>query len=700
MYKYVSLFVIVLAALLNPEPSRAEDWPTFMHDRNRSGVTAERLELPLGKSWTFQTANKPEPAWPEPAKQDYWHRVFNLRSTVAYDRAYHVVGTGDTIFFGSSADDKVYALDARTGRQLWTFFTEGPVRLAPFVSGDRVYVGSDDGYVYCLSRDDGSLLWKHRAGDSDRMIPGNGRLISVWPIRTGLLVDKGHLYFTAGLFPNHGTFLSALDAEDGTVRWKRKIPISPQGYLLASDERLYVPTGRTNPAIFARADGRPLGELPSAGGTFALLTENVLVTGPGRQSQELGAADVDTKDKIAAFGGVRMLVNGFTAYMQSEKDLSGFNRARYLELARMRNALARQNDKIRNQLRKMGKDAAGAEPLRGQMRNLTTQMGELSRRMKGCYLWTVECEYPYAMIMAGDILLAGGNNEIAAFSAEDGEVVWSASVDGKAYGLSVVNGALYVSTDEGRIHCFRSGVEDDAKVMTAQANLVPLPDDIQTQRYARAAELIIAQTGIEKGYCLAFDSSRGRLACELAARSDLKIVCVEDDPNQVAVARSAIDREDLCGRVVVHHGDRESLPYTDYLANLIVLEKAPVASSTDEILRVLRPSGGVIAVIRQHDESESTTSTHSSLSGWEHRDERDSCLTWAKRKPLEGAGEWTHMYAGPGNSACSGDTLIKGKMALQWFGRPGPREMIDRHHRNVPPLYKDGRLFVPGDCVV
>jgi outer membrane protein assembly factor BamB len=26
--------------------------------------------------------------------------------------------------------------------------------------------------------------------------------------------------------------------------------------------------------------------------------------------------------------------------------------------------------------------------------------------------------------------------------------------------------------------------------------------------------------------------------------------------------------------------------------------------------------------------------------------------------------------------------------------------MIDRHHRNVPPLFKDGRLFVPGDCIV
>jgi len=39
-------------------------------------------------------------------------------------------------------------------------------------------------------------------------------------------------------------------------------------------------------------------------------------------------------------------------------------------------------------------------------------------------------------------------------------------------------------------------------------------------------------------------------------------------------------------------------------------------------------------------------------------------------------------------------------MAVQWFGRPGPSEMIDRHHRNVSPLFKDGRLFVPGDCIV
>jgi len=297
MIRSISHFVLCSAILAGAELARAEDWPTYMHDRHRTGVTAERLELPLSACWVYQARHQPQPAWPGPAKQDFWHRAFNLRATVTYDRAFHVVGTGDTVFFGSSADDKVYALDARTGAERWTFFTEGPIRLAPTTANGKVYVGSDDGCVYCLSADDGSLLWKRRATETERIIPGNGRMISMWPIRTGVLVDDGNLYFAAGLFPNQGAYLCALRAEDGTIQWKSRVDISPQGYVLASDERLYVPTGRTNPFIFARSDGRVLGELPSAGGTFALLTENVLVTGPGVRKKELNADDVDRKVK-------------------------------------------------------------------------------------------------------------------------------------------------------------------------------------------------------------------------------------------------------------------------------------------------------------------------------------------------------------------------------------------------------------------
>jgi len=707
MYKYITLFTFCSLICANPASTKAEDWPTFMHDKHRSGVTGERLELPLAESWMLKTAHAPQPSWPGPAKQDFWHRQFNLRSTVTYDRAFHIVGVGDTIYFASSADDKIYALDSKTGHQRWTFFTEGPVRLAPCISGGKVYTASDDGHVYCLSADDGSLVWKHKGAAGEHLIPGNSRIISMWPIRSGLLVDKGNLYFAAGLFPNQGTFLSALSAQDGSVKWKQKVSISPQGYMLASDERLYVPTGRTNPGIFARTDGAALGDLPSAGGTFALLTENVLFTGPGLRTKELDASDVETRDKIATFGGLRMLVSGPTAYMQSENQLSAFDRGAYLEFSKERNRLIRQREAIKERLKKTNKNTLEAIQSQQKIGTLAKYISELTAKMKDCYRWTVGCEYPYAMIMAGDALFVGGKDKIAAIDVSTGKVIWDAPVGGKAYGLSVVNGGLYVSTDNGRIHCFRSGVKEDRKVIEVKTDTNPYPRDALTERYTEAVKLILERTGVTKGYCLVLGCDRGRLAYELARRSDLKIIGIDEDPRNVAVARDAIDKAGLYGRVVVHQQDYETLPYTKYFANLIVSDEAlqtgRLPSAPDEAFRVLRPDGGTFALALPAgniDPEQLKKWGSPSFDDWKAANTGDIELAWTSRPALDGAGEWTHTYAEPGNTACSGDKIVKGKMAVQWFGRPGPRRMIDRHHRNVPPLFKDGRLFAPGDCIV
>ena len=390
MYRHAPILALVLAILVGPQPAGAEDWPTYMHDNNRSGVTGEKLVPPLSESWVLRAGRPPEPAWPPPAKQDFYHHHHDLRETVAYDRAFHVVGAEQMIFFGSSSEDKVYALDPRTGRTRWTFYTEGPVRFAPSVADGKVYVGSDDGWAYCLSARDGTLLWKYRAAEqprearlaADRLIPGNQRMISLWPLRTGLLVDGGAVYFGAGLFPNQGTFLLALNAQDGTVTWKQQVDISPQGYALASRERLYIPTGRANPFVFSRSDGRLVGELPSAGGTFALLTEDVLVAGPGRGAKELNAADVETKSKVAMFDGLRMLVNGRTAYMQSETLLSAFDRGSYLKLSREQFTLAQQRDKLKDQLKKMDKSSPEAQEVQKKIEAFAAPIDELSGKMK------------------------------------------------------------------------------------------------------------------------------------------------------------------------------------------------------------------------------------------------------------------------------------------------------------------------------
>jgi hypothetical protein len=159
--------------------------------------------------------------------------------------------------------------------------------------------------------------------------------------------------------------------------------------------------------------------------------------------------------------------------------------------------------------------------------------------------------------------------------------------------------------------------------------------------------------------------------------------------------------------VVFHRKDYESLPYTKYFANLIVSDvslktgKMPVTS--DNTFCMLKPDGGVIALALPADKLNPAQLKKSGLPynvDWRTEISGNIGLAWARRSALDDAGEWTHIYAEPSNTACSGDKIVKGKMTLQWFGRPGPRRMIDRHHRNVPPLYKGGRLFAPGDCVV
>ncbi len=685
--------------------ARGQDWSTYMHDNCRSGVTKTALELPLKPAWTFKPLHAPSPAWPGPAKQDFFHYHYDLRPLETYDHAFHATAAGGLVCFGSSSQDKIYALDAASGRIRWTYFAEGPVRFAPTLSDGRVYAGSDDGCVYCLSGDSGALVWKKRIAPDERMIPGNGRMISLWPVRTGLVVDDGTVYCTAGLFPEDGTYLAALDAKTGDVKYRQPIMVSPQGYVLASDQRLYLPTGRTNPAIFTRAEGKVEGQIPSAGGAYALLVEDVLVSGPGRGPKELQAGDVQTKDSIATFGGLRIVVSESVAYMQSERQVSAFDRGRYLELSRQRAALQRKRDALKKSMSKMPKPEA--EEAGRQIEDLNARMGKLEAGMKACYLWTTGCGYPYSMIMAGKTLFVGGDGEVAAVEVENGHIVWTGRVEGKALGLSVAQGALFVSTDRGHIHCFRRAVDGESKMITEETRPMPPVSGELAQRYWEAADHILREIPSTKGYCLVLDSGTGRLACELAQRSELKIVAVDTDAGRAEKARRLIDAAGLYGRIAVHHVAGDRLPYTSYFADVVVsdgvLYGRRYPGNQKELLRVLRPCGGVLilgAPVDAAGDGRMQKWGQAAGSRWQVAAHGD--LVWGslRRDSLDGAGEWTHQYAEPGNSACSGDKLIQGRPTVQWFGEPGPREMIDRHHRNIAPLYKDGRLFVPGDCVV
>ena len=450
---------LAIGWLSNAPAAVAADWPTFGGDNRRSGVTEEKLRLPLRQAWTHR-AVAPRPAWPAPAKQDFWHKQYRITPSITFDRALHVAVAHGRVFFGCSAADKVVCLDAATGRQRWSFFAEGPVRLAPSIADGKVYFGSDDGHAYCLTAGDGKLLWKRRIGPQDRRVPGNGRMISLWPVRCGPVVDAGTVWLCAGLFPNYGVYLCALDAADGAERWKRRLDaISPQGYMLASQTRLFVPCGRTAPAVFDRSDGRPLGALlgNGRGGTYALVVDE-LVVHRGEAEGSLTVSDNRTRERIVSFDGRHMAVRRGTAYLHSERELAALDRMKYVDLARKRNLVTARRGALEKQIKETGKraDPVKLKELEAQLAATVEEVRQLDRVMQTCWIWKRPCTYPHALILAGDLLFAGGDNEVAAIRTHDGATAWKAAVTGKAYGLAIAAGRLYVSTGEGTIHCFQS----------------------------------------------------------------------------------------------------------------------------------------------------------------------------------------------------------------------------------------------------
>ena len=233
----------------------------------------------------------------------------------------------------------------------------------------------------------------------------------------------------------------------------------------------------------------------------------------------------------------------------------------------------------------------------------------------------------------------------------------------------------------------------------------PYPADSLTLLYEQAAEYIINTSGINKGVCIDYGCGRGRLAYEIAKRSNLKIIGFEEDANKVAEARNYLDEAGIYGvQVTVLTGSLSGLNCRDYSANLVVsdsiIAEGVCPGSSAEMFRVLAPDGGAAYVGQPPScpNSLSEPALASWLSGLSYNITNDSNGLWAEvtRGAIAGAGEWTHFYADLANTANSSETNLQNSMKVLWYGQPGPRYITDRHNRPMPSLYKDGLIVTPG----
>ncbi|HET8909808.1 MAG TPA: PQQ-binding-like beta-propeller repeat protein, partial [Ktedonobacterales bacterium] len=132
-----------------------DSWPTFMHDNQRTGASADTTlstsnAAQLGKVWSFLTGGM-------------------IASQPAVVNGVVYVG---------SWDGYEYALDATTGAMLWKTFlgttTASPtcfpsqmgISSSATVQNGVVYVGGGDAYWYALDATTGAVLWKVYTGDN------------------------------------------------------------------------------------------------------------------------------------------------------------------------------------------------------------------------------------------------------------------------------------------------------------------------------------------------------------------------------------------------------------------------------------------------------------------------------------------------------------------------------------------------------
>ncbi len=709
----------------------AGDWPMYRHDMARSGVTDEQIRLPLSLSWERLPAHKPRPAWglPNPRPVGGWFRLHEGPRT-RFDDAYQTAVAGGRVFYGSSATGKVMAVDLATGRRLWSFWTAGPVRLGPTVWRDRVYVGSDDGRAYCLRAKDGTEVWQFDAGLGKRMLLGNGAMISLWPVRTGIVVDQGVAWFGAGVFPSEGAALYAVRADTGKLVWRNDVMtdnrFSPQGYLLLSKQRLYVPQGRVPPAVFDRRTGRLISEdyiNHHVGGTFALLSGERLFTGT---NEIVGFAKGKPRDRVAWFWGRRLVIRRRRAWIAGNGEIKALDYVRYGKASLGQAALQDQLWRARSALHsaKRRKDRNAIAAAQKNLDTLLSRKSKLEKEMAACIVWRTRENLDDALILAGNTLFAGGKGRVAAFSAADGRRLWSATVPGTVKGLAAADGRLLVSSDTGAILCFAASASGNGRqagrVLRPEVVKNPYPEDGLSGVYAAAAKTILKLSKVARGYALVLGAGRGRLAFELARRSHLFVIGVEADAEKVRLARERLDRAGLYGtRVVIHHFSPNALPFSDYFADLIVSDSLlrdglpggdgfprPAA-----IARFLKPCGGVAILgapatapaLRARRVDRAALKAWLAGLGVGTAAGADAPGVWAmvRRGALPGAGAWTHGYADPGNTTCGNDALVRAPLGLLWFGAPGPARMVDRHRRVVPPVAGDGRFFVEGyQCVM
>lgn len=685
---FAVLLTLVLACSANA--FAAEDWPMWRGDAKRSAAVDNHLPSEFKLQWSRHFTAR-EQAWDDPLNLDL----------MTYDRVFEPIVHDGILCIGFNDQDKLVALDAATGATRWTYYAEAPVRLPPVGWNGKIYFCSDDGYLYCVNADDGTLHWRFRGAPNAQHAIGNRRLTSAWPARGGPVVYDGKVYFAASIWPFMGTFLYALDAETGTIEWVNdrtgaqyiKQPhsapsfagVAPQGAIVATEDLLIVPGGRSVPAVFDRHTGELKYFEINAGGKG---------TGGSFVSVDAQHFYVHTREKgTRAFNLASGLKTAFTPNEPVTSD--GF----------LYSAESIGDRFVINAYDVRYEDNTAREPI-----------------------WEVEAGGRDELILAGDNLVAADGRTITIIQIPTetnaiGVAKLRTSFDvaelhehESIARLLVANKRLIVVGDGGTLCVF--GEEKREPSATSFVDTSPQTTE-QVGKFAGRSTLADAllELGSAEGYAFWYGRADESSLMAIAENSPfVQVAVVDHDEQRVAKLRSFLDKRGILGRVTAHTSTAEAFRAPKYVAHMVFVSSDVAASdrAVAAIYESVRPYGGKLVIL--DDRSEFTVSERQLERIKSLGLEQASCqqvelspdpsatdttgetraLVVTREGALPGSADWTHQYGDVANSVKSNDSRVKLPLGILWFGGSSNMDVLPRHGHGPPEQVVGGRLFIQG----
>src|SRR5580704_14354440 len=179
------------AMLLKPP---ADSWPAYHGDysgqrhSSLTGITQENVRQ-LGLAWPFQTGQQQQIKC----------------SPLLVDGVLYITVT-----------DNVWAVDARSGHQLWHY--SAPANKGFHIGSrgvsmykDWLYFMTPDAHLICLNASDGTVRWDVVVADSAK---------GYWTTMSPLIIRNHVLVGVSGDFDNLTGFIKSVDPETGKTQWR------------------------------------------------------------------------------------------------------------------------------------------------------------------------------------------------------------------------------------------------------------------------------------------------------------------------------------------------------------------------------------------------------------------------------------------------------------------------------------------------